>query len=61
MAGTNATTVLVIVPIKDITAAVFDRPVTAIGFEDALGIGLIRGAASDPRIIFNYMTSLIIL
>jgi hypothetical protein len=48
MAGTNATTVLVIVPIKDIMAAVFDTPVTAIGVEDALGIGLIRRAAGDP-------------
>lgn len=48
MASTYTTTILVIVPIKDIMAAVFDTPVTAIGVEDALGIGLIRGTAGDP-------------
>jgi hypothetical protein len=48
VAGTNAATVLVIVPIQDIMAAVFNTPVTAIGVEDELGIGLIRGATGDP-------------
>ena len=48
VAGTDTAAVLVIVPIEDIMAAVFDTPVTAIGVEDVLGIGLIRGAAGDP-------------
>ena len=29
-------------------AAIFNAPVTAIGAEEALGIGLIRGLAGDP-------------
>jgi hypothetical protein len=48
VAGTNAATVLVIVPIRDIMAVVFDAPVPAIGVEEALGIELIGGAAGDP-------------
>ena len=39
--GTNAATVLVIVPVEDVVATV-DTPMAAIGDENALGVGLIR-------------------
>ena len=39
--------VLVIVPIEDIMAAVFDGPVATVDLEKALGVGLLRGAAGD--------------
>ena len=43
VAGADAAAVLVIVPIEDVVAAVFDGPVAAVDLEQALGIGLLRG------------------
>ena len=47
VAGADAAAVLVIVPIEDVMAAVFDSPVAPVNFEQALGIGLLGGTAGD--------------
>jgi len=47
VAGADAATVLVIVPIEDIMAAILDGLVAAVNFKQALGIGLLRGTAGD--------------
>jgi len=47
MAGTDATAVLIIVPIQNIVAAVLDRPVAAVDLEHALRVGLFRGSSGD--------------
>src|SRR4249919_3081291 len=47
MAGTDAATVLVVVPVQDVVAAVFDGPVAAVDFEQTAGIGLCRCSTGD--------------
>ena len=47
MAGTDATAVLIKVPVQDVVAAVFDRPVTAVDLQQALRIGLLGRSAGD--------------
>ena len=47
MSGLDATAVLVKVPVEDIVAAIFDDPMTAVDLQQALGVGLIAGAAGD--------------
>ena len=47
VAGADAAAVLVVVPIEDVVAAVFDGPVAPVDFEQTAGIGLCRRAAGD--------------
>src|SRR6266545_564730 len=47
VAGADAAAVLVVVPIEDVVAAVFDGPVATVDFEQALGIGLCGGSTGD--------------
>ena len=47
VAGADAAAVLVIVPIEDVVAAIFDGPVATVDLEQALGIGMLGRAASD--------------
>ena len=47
VAGADAAAVLIIVPVEDIMAAVFDAPVATVGSQHALRIGLFRSAAGD--------------
>jgi hypothetical protein len=47
MASAYAAAVLVIVPIDDVMATVFDTPVATVGSEDALGVGLLGGSTGD--------------
>ena len=47
VAGADATTVLVVVPIQDVVAAVFDGPVATVDLEQALGIGLSGHSTGD--------------
>ena len=47
MAGAYAATVFVVVPIEDVVAAIFDRPMPPIHLKDTLGIGLFGGSAGD--------------
>ena len=47
MAGAYAATVFVIVPIDNVMATVFDAPVAAVGGQNALRVGLLRGSAGD--------------
>jgi len=47
MAGAYSAAVFIVVPIEDIMATVLYAPVTAIGGENALRIGLLWGLASD--------------
>ena len=47
MAGADTAAVLVVVPIEDVVAAVFDGPMAAVDFEQATGVGLCGGAAGD--------------
>ena len=53
MAGANAAPVFVEIPVDDVVAAVFDRPVAAIDFEEALGPGLFGRAAGDTQCRFE--------
>ncbi len=47
MAGAYLTSVFIVVPVQDVVAAVFYAPVTAIGFEDLLCVGLLRCSTGD--------------
>ena len=47
VSGADAAAVLVIVPIDDVMATVFDTPVAAVGSEEALGVGLPGCFAGD--------------
>ena len=47
MAGADAAAVLVIVPVEDIVATVFDGPVPPVDLQYLLGVGLFRGLAGD--------------
>lgn len=47
MAGANAASVLIVVPIDYVMTAVFDAPVAAIGIKDLLRIGLLRSLTGD--------------
>ena len=47
MAGADATAIFVVVPIDDVVAAIFDTPVSAVGLEQALRVGLLGGSAGD--------------
>ena len=40
VAGADAAAVLIVVPVEDVMATVFDRPVTAVDLKQASGIGL---------------------
>lgn len=45
VAGTDATAVLLIVPIENVVATVLDRPVPAVDLENALRVSLLGGSA----------------
>jgi hypothetical protein len=47
MAGANAASVLIVVPIDYVMTAVFNAPVAAIGLKDFLRIGLLRSLTGD--------------
>ncbi len=47
VAGADAAAVLVVVPIEDVVAAVFDGPVATVNLEQTAGIGLLFGATGD--------------
>ena len=47
--GANAATILIEVPVDDIVATVFDGPMAAIDFEEALWPGLFGRAAGDTE------------
>ena len=47
MTGADAAAVLVIVPIDDIVAAIFDCPMPPVSLEDPSRIGLLLGSAGD--------------
>jgi hypothetical protein len=47
VAGADAAAVLVVVPIEDVVAAVFDGPVATVDFEQALSIGLLGRSTGD--------------
>jgi len=47
VAGADAAAVLVVVPIEDVVAAVFDGPVATVDLEQALGIGLCGRSTGD--------------
>ncbi len=47
MAGADAATILIIVPIQDVVAAVLDGPVPTVDLQDTSGIGLCLGSAGD--------------
>jgi hypothetical protein len=47
VAGAYPTAILVVIPVKDIMAAIFDAPVTPVGFKDTLGVGLVWGATGN--------------
>lgn len=47
VASAYAASIFIIVPIKDVVAAVFDTPMAAVGGENALWVGLLRGSAGD--------------
>ena len=45
--GRCAATVFVVVPIEDVVAAIFDRPMPAVDLKEASGMGLFRCSAGD--------------
>ena len=47
VASAYAAAVLIIVPIDNVMAAVFDAPVAPVGGENAFRIGLLRGSTGD--------------
>ena len=47
VSGADAAAIFVVVPVENVVAAIFDRPVSAVDLEDAFGIGLLRWAAGD--------------
>ena len=47
IAGANAATVFVEVPIDDVVAAILDAPVAAIDAQNCFGVGLLGGSAGD--------------
>ena len=53
MAGANAAPVLIEVPVNDIVATVFNRPVAAIDFDEAFGPGLLGKATGNTECGFK--------
>lgn len=47
MTGSYSAAVFVIVPIDNVMAAVFDAPVSTVGSQHALRVGLFRGSAGN--------------
>lgn len=47
VAGSDSTSVFIIVPIQDMVTAIFNDPMTPVDGEEALGIGLFGGSAGD--------------
>ena len=47
VAGTDATAVLIVIPIENVVATVLDRPMAAVDLENALRVGLLGGAAGE--------------
>ena len=48
MLGSDTTTILVVIPVDDVVAAVLDTPMATIIAQHALGIGLLRCFAGYP-------------
>ncbi len=53
VSGANAAPILIEVPVDDLVATVFDGPMAAIDFEEALWSGLFGRAAGDPECGFE--------
>jgi hypothetical protein len=53
VAGANAATVLIEIPVDDPVTTIFDDPMAAIDFEQALWAGLFRRSAGDAECGFE--------
>ncbi len=47
VAGADTTAILVVGPVEDVVAAVFDDPVCAVDLQETLGVSLLWGTAGD--------------
>lgn len=47
VAGSDSTSVFIIVPIQDMVTAIFNDPMSSVNGEETLGIGLFGGSACD--------------
>ena len=53
MSSSHATTVLIMIPVNDVMAAVFDAPVTTVSGENALRVGLLLGTTGNADRLFR--------